>query len=88
MFRATCVATFSAVERYLTLRNVSCDLSRNGVSRQFARSIKQCNSPLWQMHMQPVIFFRENDPQLVYAELFYLVSSMTGRTDQFVSLTL
>ena len=34
---AICLATFSAVARYVTLGNVSCDLSRNGVARQAAQ---------------------------------------------------
>ena len=34
---ATSLATFSAVARYVTLCNVSCNLCRNGVVRQVAR---------------------------------------------------
>ena len=43
---ATCLATFSAVARDVTLYNVSCDLSRNAIARQVARRIAKCNSAL------------------------------------------
>ena len=43
---ATGLAKFSAVARYVTLGSDSCNLSRNGVARQVARKIAQCNSVL------------------------------------------
>ena len=40
----TCLSTFLAVARYVTLGNDSCNLFRNGVARQVARNIAQCKS--------------------------------------------
>ena len=42
-FRATCLAKILAVAGYVTLWNVSCNLSRHN-ARKVARDISQCNS--------------------------------------------
>ena len=46
---ATCLATFPAIARYATLCNVLYDLSRNGITRQVARKIAQCDSAIRQI---------------------------------------
>ena len=39
-----CLATFSAVAGYVTLGDASCKVSPNGVVKQLALTIAQCNS--------------------------------------------
>ena len=54
MFRATCLATFSAVARYLTLCNVSRDLSRNVFGRCKVSHTVQCFVRLVSQRFRPL----------------------------------